>query len=76
MKIGGSPASRTFSKSTPATVSIGDGETTTILNFSKWPPASWLRNPLSLFHLDQVASSRATTARTAAVIRVVLQRSF
>lgn len=32
--------------------------------------------PLSLFHLDQVASSRATMARTTAVIRVVLQRSF
>ncbi len=31
---------------------------------------------LSLFHLDQLASSRATTARTMAVIRVVLQRSF
>lgn len=32
--------------------------------------------PVSLFHLDQAASSRATTARTTAVIRVVLQRSF
>lgn len=30
----------------------------------------------SLFHLDQAASSSATTARTTAVIRVVLQRSF
>ncbi|MFJ1847795.1 hypothetical protein ACIPCD_40555, partial [Streptomyces sp. NPDC088146] len=35
-----------------------------------------IRESLSLFHLDQVASSRATTARTTAVIRVVLQRSF
>ena len=31
---------------------------------------------MSLFHLDQAASSRATTARVTAVIRVVLQRSF
>lgn len=38
--------------------------------------AAALAGSVSLFHLDQLASSRATTARTTAVIRVVLQRSF